>query len=168
MKQAMISCALLSCIALPASSVAEDAILPHGDPRLKNSEEEQARQDEIRDSRLKQQGQGPNYRIEGELQGGHDQETVGDPPGFARQDTGLADPSVNPGQSAGMKSVQGRIIKSEHNTHTVRQATGGDTTLVVDDRTRGDTDLHPGDVITGILTPQGRAVVVQKAPRPDH
>jgi hypothetical protein len=148
-----------------AYALAQDAILPQGDPRLNNSPEEQARRDATRDSRLKQQGQGPNYRVEGELQGGERQATVGDPNGPSRQDTGLADPSVNPGQASGMKRVQGRVIKSEDRTHTVRLATGGDTTLMVDDRTRGDKDLRPGDVITGILTPEGRAVMVQKAPR---
>ncbi|HJT19136.1 MAG TPA: hypothetical protein VJ746_01620 [Nitrospira sp.] len=157
--------ATLASLVVSANALAQDAILPQGDPRLNNSPEEQARRDEARDSRLKQQGQGPNYRVEGELQGGERQSTVGDPNGPSRQDTGLADPSVNPGQASGMKHVQGRIIKSENKTHTVRLATGGDTTLMVDDRTRGDTDLRPGDVITGILTPQGRAVMVQKAPR---
>jgi hypothetical protein len=61
-----------------------------------------------------------------------------------------------------MRTVQGRIVKSDHNTHTIRQATGGDATLVVDESTRGDKDLHPGDLITGMVTPQGRAVIVQK------
>jgi hypothetical protein len=28
----------------------------------------------------------------------------------------------------------------------------------------GDTDLHEGDVVTGLVTPQGRAVTIQKEP----
>jgi len=163
-----------SCLAFLASlaffvspaGVSADAILPHGDPRLRDSDAERARQEEIRDSRLRQQGQGPNYRVEGELQGGKSGSTAGDPPGLTKQDTGLADPSVNPGQASGMKSVQGRIVKSEDKIHTIRQPSGADTTIVVDDRTRGDTDLRPGDLITGTVTPQGRAIVVQKESKP--
>lgn len=149
--------------AFPAS--AQDAILPHGDPRLQSSEEERARQEEIRENRLKQQGQGPHYRIEGEPQHGRNQPTQGGSDSVVRENTGIEDPTVNPGQAEGMKSVRGRIIKSDHNTHTVRQPTGGDTTLVVDARTAGDTDLQPGDLITGVLTPEGRAVLVQKEGR---
>ena len=156
------SIALLCASATATPIGAQDAVLPQGDPRLKSTEDEHAKREDIRDNRLHQQGQGPNYRVEGELQGGSRQATAGEPPGPSRQDTGLEDPSVNPGQAAGMKSVQGRIVKSEQNRHTVRQPGGGDTTLVVDGRTAGDTDLHPGDVITGVLTPEGRAVVVQK------
>ena len=61
-----------------------------------------------------------------------------------------------------MRSVRGRIIKSEADTYIVRQPSGDDTTMVVDARTAGDRDLHPGDVITGIITPQGRAVTIEK------
>lgn len=85
-----------------------------------------------------------------------------DPDGLTRQDTGLADPSVNPGQASGMQSVQGRIIKSDGNTHIVRQLSCPDTTLTVDARTAGDTKLHPGDIVTGLITPQGRAVAIHK------
>lgn len=58
--------------ALSLSAVlAQDAILPQGDPRLKEPDSAvQDRQEEIRKTRLKQQGQGENYRIEGALQGG--------------------------------------------------------------------------------------------------
>ncbi len=139
----------------------QDAILPHGDPRLRDDAQ---RRDEIRDNRLKQQGQGPNYRIEGEPRPSPPSgDAASESHGLTRQDTGMEDPSVNPGQSSGMRSVRGLIIKSEADTHVVRQPTGDDTTLVVDARTAGDRDLHPGDVITGIITPQGRAVAIQKA-----
>ncbi|HEY5931918.1 MAG TPA: hypothetical protein VIT63_03330 [Nitrospira sp.] len=85
-----------------------------------------------------------------------------DAPGMGRQDTGIADPSVNPGQAAGTKNIQGRIVQSDEKTHTVRQGNGEETVLIVDDYTRGDTDLRPGDFITGKLTRQGRAVIVKK------
>lgn len=163
--------AALMGIALVVSAVhtsplaGQEAILPHGDPRLRDEAREAQRREEIRDNRLKQQGQGPNYRVEGEPQAsaGSDDSRSGPSHGLTRQDTGMEDPSVNPGQSSGMRSVRGRIIKSEADTHVVRQPTGDDTTMVVDARTAGDRDLHPGDVITGIITPQGRAVAIQKA-----
>jgi len=148
---------------------AQEAILPHGDPRLQESETERASREEMRDSRFKQQGQGSNYRVEGEPQpSAGPGETAGDDPnGLARQDTGLADPSVNPGQASGMQRVQGRIIQSEADTHVVRQLNGPDTRLVVDARTAGDKELQPGDVITGFVTAQGRAVVIKKEQRPE-
>jgi len=154
---------LLSIHAVPALS--QDAILPQGDPRLRGT---QTQQEDIRDKRLKQQGQGPNYRVEGERQrpAGKADSSTGGSNNVARQDTGIADPSVNPGQSVGMQTVQGRIITSNGDTHIVRQLTGMDTTLVVDGRTAGDTDLHPGDVITGTITSQGRAVAIHKEARP--
>ncbi|OQW37298.1 MAG: hypothetical protein A4E19_14145 [Nitrospira sp. SG-bin1] len=154
---------------LPVFVCAQEAILPQGDPRLQGPEAtEQDRREEIRRNRLKQQGQGENYRIEGEPQGGTSRPTPGRTPDSGRQDTGLADPSVNPGQAAGMKSIRGEIVKSENNTHTVRQKSGDDTIFVVDDYTRGDTDLRPGDLISGSLTQQGRAVIVKKEPRSER
>lgn len=157
----LIGIALVCSTAQTIPVFGQDAVLPHGDPRLRDDAQ---RRDEIRDNRLKQQGQGQNYRIEGEPRpSSRSGDAVSDSPGLTRQDTGMEDPSVNPGQSSGMRSVRGRIIKSEADTHIVRQPTGDDTTMVVDARTAGDRDLHPGDVITGIITPQGRAVAIQKA-----
>jgi len=149
---------------MASTGAAGDAILPQGDPRLRSTPAEEAMK-ETRDSRLAQQGQGERYRVDGEMQGGSSGSTVGDPNGLARQDTGLADPSVNPGQASGMQRVQGRIVQSDEQTHTVRQPTGGDKTITVDDETRGDKDLKPGDLIFGTVTPQGRAVIVQKVPK---
>ena len=153
---------MLSIHVVPALS--QDAILPQGDPRLRGT---QAEQEDIRDKRLKQQGQGPNYRVEGERQRPTGKaDSAGDSNDVARQDTGISDPSVNPGQSAGMQTVQGRIITSNGDTHIVRQLSGMDTTLTVDGRTAGDTDLHPGDIVTGTITSQGRAVAIHKEARP--
>jgi hypothetical protein len=154
----------LSCYAVSVvPAVSQEAILPHGDPGLRESEESAAKREEIRDSRLKQQGQGSNYRIEGDPQ---PSTGIGDPaiidPSRTRQNTGMEDPSVNPGQAAGMQRIQGRVIKSQSDRHTVRQLSGPDTTVMVDAKTAGDKDLHPGDLITGVVTSQGRAVVIKK------
>ncbi|HJR76271.1 MAG TPA: hypothetical protein VJ805_04830 [Nitrospiraceae bacterium] len=150
---------------LPA--LGQEPILPHGDPRLQSAEEERARREEIRDQRLKQQGQGSNYRIEGEPQSSADttEPSAGaqDVPG---QDTRIADPSVNPGQAAGMRTVQGRIVDSKSDRLVVHLRNGTDTTLMIDNDTVGDTDLRPGDIVTGMVTPQGRVVTIQKKPGP--
>ncbi|HEX2055875.1 MAG TPA: hypothetical protein VHF07_05240 [Nitrospiraceae bacterium] len=159
--------AVLSCsLSIPAFG--QEPILPHGDPRLQSSEEEKARREEIRDQRLKQQGQGSHYRIEGEPQppGGKTGTSSDEPRATGRQDTGISDPTVNPGQAAGMETIQGRVIESNRDRHVIRQRNGIETTLMVDAETRGDTDLHPGDVITGTVTSQGRAVAVQKKSDP--
>ncbi|HEY6083993.1 MAG TPA: hypothetical protein VIU63_01275 [Nitrospira sp.] len=147
-------------------SFAQDAILPQGDPRLQNSEENQAQRNAIRDSRVGQQGQGEHYRIEGEPHPSSAKGEQEESNGLTRQNTGIADPSVNPGQAEGMKTIHGRIIQSTDKRHVVRQPGGKETTLIVDARTTGETDLHPGDVITGTMTPQGRAVAIHKEAAP--
>ncbi len=161
---------ILFCSGLWASCVsAGDAILPHGDPRLQESgPAEQARREEIRKNRLKQQGQGENYRVEGELQGGTSGSMQNDSSGAGRQDTGIADPTVNPGQAVGTRNIQGRIIQSYEKTYKVRQSSGEEVVLIVDDDTRGDTDLRAGDLISGMLTRQGRAVIVKKELPPER
>jgi hypothetical protein len=157
---------VLPCITLWGSLVsARDAILPQGDPRLQPSDAaENDRREEIRKNRLKQQGQGEHYRIEGELQGGS-RSTTEESPSPGQRDTGIADPTVNPGQAADMNRIRGEIIQSKDNRHTVRQKSGEDTLLIVDDYTRGDTELRIGDTITGTITPQGRAIIVKKESR---
>src|SRR5262245_38568560 len=93
------------CPSVPAFS--QEAILPQGDPRLQGQSSDQER--EIHDQRLKQQGQGKDYRVEGKRQGGTGASTKGDAPGLSRQDTGIADPSVNPGQASGMRILHGEV-----------------------------------------------------------
>src|SRR5689334_19870218 len=84
--------------------LAGDIILPQGDRSLQESDAVEKNREEIRKSRLKQQGQGENYRIEGELQGGSEGPKTHPTVGHDRQDTGIEDPSVNPGQSAGLNT----------------------------------------------------------------
>lgn len=158
---------MVCCAAQALPVFGQDAILPQGDPRARHDAQDAQRRNDIRDKRMKQQGQGSNYRVEGERQAsaGPGESGGGESHGMTRQDTGIDDPTVNPGQSSGMRSVRGRVIKSEADTHIIRQPSGDDTTLVVDARTAGDRDLHPGDVITGFVTPQGRAVAIQKTPQ---
>jgi hypothetical protein len=69
---------------------------------------------------------------------------------------------VNPGQAADMKTVQGRIVESKSDRLVLHQPNGTDRTVHLDAETKGDTNLKPGDVVTGIVTPQGRAVMIQK------
>jgi len=144
----------------PASGQA--IVLPQGDSEFRKTQEDPAPQEAARDSRLKQQGQGPN-RVEGTPQPGASGETeAGDRNNLGRQDTGLSDPTVNSGQASGMQSVQGRIVNSDGDTYTVRQLSGPDTKLTIDRYTAGDKKLVPGDVVTGLVTAQGRVVVIHK------
>jgi hypothetical protein len=98
-------------IGTTSPAFAQRAILPHGDPTVEGDSKEQPtdqRREEIRDQRLKQQGQGENYRIEGgptEQEQGHSSESKNKQPRTGasiqgKQDTGLSDPTVNPGQAA--------------------------------------------------------------------
>lgn len=155
----LIICALLWCV-LPLAALAEDAILPHGDPRLRDTDMQQ--QEEIRDNRLKQQGQGLNYRVEGQLQGGQRGARVDDPNGLTSQDTGLSDPSVNPGQASDMEVVRGKVKQANPKIIIVEERNGKETTMSVDGTTEGDRDVRPGDVITGRITKQGLAIAIHK------
>ncbi len=159
----------VSCcgVLLTSTVVAQDAILPHGDPRLQEADgTEQSRREEIRKNRLKQQGQGENYRVEGNLQGGSKGPIIEDSKGHDREGTGIEDPSVNPGQASGLKTVRGRVIKSEEQAITIEQENGEEIVLLIDSQTRLNADIYPGDRITGTVTNQGRAVVVQEEGKP--
>ena len=145
--------------------LAGDIILPQGDRSLQEADEAHKRE-EIRKNRLKQQGQGEKYRVEGELQGGSKGPKTDPAIGHNRQDTGIEDPSVNPGQSVGLKTIRGRIAKSEANTLHIEQQNGKAIELTIDPQTRLNTELHPGDRVTATVTNQGRAVVVQKEGKP--
>lgn len=147
--------------------LAGDIILPQGDRRLQESDAvDKDRVEEIRKNRLKQQGQAENYRVEGELQGGSKGPKSDPAVGHNRQDTGIEDPSVNPGQSAGLKTIRGRIAKADANTLNIEQENGKETELTIDPQTRMNKELHPGDRITATVTNQGRAVVVEKEGKP--
>lgn len=84
-------------------------------------------------------------------------------PAFS-QETGIADPSVNPGQASGMRIVRGEVKQATLKTIVVEDSNGKEATMSVDAATAGDRDIRPGDVITGTVTAQGRAVAIHKEP----
>lgn len=88
--------------------------------------------------------------------------TAGETPGKARQDTGLADPTINPGQASGMRVVRGEVKQASPKTIVIEDSKGKETTMSVDAGTAGDRDVRPGDIITGTVTGQGRAVAIHK------
>lgn len=154
---------VLMCQSIPAMPVwAQEAILPHGDPRLGEQPGERQQRTDARDRRLKQQGQGQDYRVQGQPQDGKQAATAGDPNGAKRQETGIADPSVNPGQASGMRVVRGEVKQATLKTIVIEDSNGKEATMSIDAATAGDRDIRPGDVITGTVTPQGRAVAIHK------
>ena len=84
--------------------------------------------------------------------------------GTTRQETGVADPSVNPGQASGMRVVRGEVKQATLKTIVVEDLNGKEATMSIDPATAGDRDIRPGDVITATLTAQGRAVAIHKEP----
>jgi hypothetical protein len=96
------------------------------------------------------------------LQKGAIQVTAGETPGKVRQDTGLADPTVNPGQASGMRVVRGEVKQASPKTIVIEDSKGKETTMSVDAGTAGDRDVRPGDIITGTITGQGRAITIHK------
>lgn len=133
---------------------AQDAILPQGDTRLQTVEQESPHAREARNERLRQQGEGSSYRVEGVSQ------LVADTGATSQENTGLSDPSVNPGQAAGTKTFRGRVLKSENNIHTIQLRNGKQAKIEIDANTTGDKDVQVGDRISGKLTPQGRAITI--------
>ena len=139
---------------------AQDAILPQGDTRLQTVEQESPHAREARNERLRQQGEGSSYRVEGVSQ------LVADTGATSQENTGLSDPSVNPGQAAGTKTFRGRVLKSENNIHTIQLRNGKQAKIEIDANTTGDKDVQVGDRISGKLTPQGRAITIHKEKTP--
>jgi hypothetical protein len=82
--------------------------------------------------------------------------------GTSRQEMGIDDPSVNPGQASGMRVVRGEVKQATLKTIVVEDANGKESTMSIDAATAGDRDIRPGDVITGTVTAQGRAVAIHK------
>ncbi len=154
----MFACVLFQ--AVPA--LCQDAILPQGDPRLRDDSQQAEPPEAVRDRRMKQQGQGQDYRVEGTPQGGTSGTTAGEPNGRTRQDTGLEDPSVNPGQASGMRVLRGEVKQANPKSIVIEDRQGKETTMSVDAATAGDRDIRPGDFITGTVTTQGRAVAIHK------
>ena len=144
-----------------APVLSQEAILPQGDPRLRDKPSD-AEHQAGGESRLKQQGQGPNYRVEGKPQGGTGGTTAGAPNGLNRQETGIADPSVNPGQASGMRVLRGEVKQAGIKSVVIEDRKGKQVTISIDAATAGDRDIRPGDVITGTVTAQGRAVAIHK------
>ncbi len=157
----LVLCVIMGVLFQTVPAFPQQAILPQGDPRLREQPPEQQR-DEIRQRRLKQQGQGSDLRVQGKRQGGTTGSTAGDPNGLSRQETGIADPSVNPGQASGMRVVRGEVKQATLKTIVVEDSNGREATMSIDAATAGDRDIRPGDLITGTITPQGRAVAIHK------
>jgi hypothetical protein len=151
---------VLACQSVPV--LGQEAILPQSDPRLRDHPAERQQRTDAHDRRLKQQGQGQDYRVEGQPQGGTQSSTGGDPKGAGRQETGIADPSVNPGQASGMRVVRGEVKQATLKTIVIEDSNGKEATMSIDAATAGDRDIRPGDVITSTVTPQGRAVAIHK------
>jgi hypothetical protein len=160
-RQWFVACAIAGLLCQAGSVFSQEAILPQGDPRLRDQPGDQQRE-QAADSRKKQQGQGPNYRVEGKKHPGTSGATEGAPQGLNRQDTGIADPTVNPGQASGMRVLRGEVKQAGIKSIVIEDRNGKQATISIDPATAGDRDIRPGDVITGTVTAQGRAVAIHK------
>lgn len=83
-------------------------------------------------------------------------------PDFERQDTGLSDPSVNPGQASGTRTVHGLVLRLQDQGYVIRDSKGHEVSILVDGETTGDTELSPGDYVETKLTREGRAITMTK------
>lgn len=163
----------LTLVAAGSVVGAQPAMVPPEVLQLAETDDRADQSDqEVRpEQRLKQQGQEPHYRIEGVPQpqvnrtDAEDKARRGPGPGEIRQDTGLADPSVNPGQARRMETIEGKVLRHEGDRYVIARPGGKEATVLVDGDTTGDKALEPGDHIAATVTPQGRAVTVTKQAR---
>jgi uncharacterized protein YdeI (BOF family) len=83
-------------------------------------------------------------------------------PGFEQQDTGISDPTVNPGQAAGTRTIHGIVLRLQDRGYVIRDAKGHEVSVLIDEETTGDREVSPGDYIETTLTRQGRAITMTK------
>ncbi len=65
-----------------------------------------------------------------------------------------------------LKTIRGRVIKSEEDSLTLEQVNGEETVLTIGPQTKTNHNFHPGDRITATVNHQGRAEVVHKEAKP--
>jgi len=89
-------------------------------------------------------------------------------PGLERQDTGMSDPTVNPGQAASTRTVRGSVVRSQDGGYVIRDAKKREVKLMVDGETTGDTKLETGDYIKAKVTRENRAIAIAKETKKDR
>jgi hypothetical protein len=67
-----------------------------------------------------------------------------------------------------MRVVRGEVKQASPKTIVIEDSKGKETTMSVDAGTAGDRDVRPGDIITGTITGQGRAVAIHKEVVPER
>ena len=78
------------------------------------------------------------------------------------KDTGISDPTVNPGQAAGTRTIHGIVLRLQDRGYVIRDAKGHEVSVLIDEETTGDREVSPGDYIETTLTRQGRAITMTK------
>ncbi|HEX6948612.1 MAG TPA: hypothetical protein VF127_03345 [Nitrospira sp.] len=74
----------------------------------------------------------------------------------------IADPGASSGPASGMRVLHGEVKQAGLKTIVIDDGKGKEVTMSIDAATAGDRDIRPGDVITGTVTAQGRAVAIHK------
>jgi hypothetical protein len=64
--------------------------------------------------------------------------------------------------------VRGEVKQATLKTIVIEDRNGKEATMSIDAATAGDRDIRPGDVITGTITAQGRAVAIHKEQGAEH
>jgi hypothetical protein len=77
--------------------------------------------------------------------------------------TGVADPSMNPGQAQGFKIVQGEVLKMEGNTYLIRDETGKEIRLTINKDSKVEKAFEVGDRIVAQVSDQGVATLIKKS-----
>src|SRR5688572_26890262 len=72
-------------------------------------------------------------------------------PGFERQDTGMSDPTVNPGQTADTRTIHGIVLRLQDRGYVIRDAKGHELSVLIDEETTGDKEVSAGDYIETTL-----------------
>jgi len=60
--------------------------------------------------------------------------------------------------------VQRAVKQANPKTIVIEDSKGKETTMSLDAATAGDRNVRPGDIVTGAITGQGRAIAIHKEP----
>lgn len=80
----------------------------------------------------------------------------------------MSDPTVNPGQGVGTRTIHGLVLRLQDRGYVIRDAKNHEVSVVMDEETTGDKEVSPGGYIETKLTRQAQAITIMKQSPPEE
>jgi hypothetical protein len=77
--------------------------------------------------------------------------------------SGQSDPSISPGQGEGFRIIRGEVLKMEGNSYLVKDETGKEVRMMINNGTKVDKAFEVGDTIIAQVSDQGIVTVITKS-----